>query len=227
MGDIVFRRASDSDAEFLAMAIHAAERVPLGEGVSLYECVFGLTREEVGRFLVETLLEQSAGHQLGLGSLFVLEQGRRPVACCAGWIEALDGPPSGMVVATAVSRFVGRQRWKDRRTSIGLLAKCTPSRSTSALQLESFYVDPALRGQGAAGRLIEGVLGTYEVRDRIPEYAEITLLQENEPASRAYGKAGFKVVRRTERNHDAFAAMTGSRGFIQMRRHLAWPASTG
>lgn len=50
--------------------------------------------------------------------------------------------------------------------------------------------------------------------------AEISLLKENHVAAAAYAKSGFEVTWSTPDIDEQFFALTGSRGFLQMRRVL-------
>lgn len=218
MGTIVFREATARDADFLVKAVRRAEQVPLGENRCMYECIVGLTGEEVDRFLSEMLSQDGSDHQLTFRTFCVLANEDVPVACCAAWIEAGKGVPSGLTVAMALSRFIGTKRWRERAPTIGALAACAPRRTPLALQLESFYVEPAFRGHGATTQLIEGVAQTLAHAGRLPESAEISLLQENRGAASAYLKSGFEVAWTTPHIDERLRALTGSNGFLQMRR---------
>ena len=215
-----FREATALDAGFLAKAVRQAEQVPLGEGRCMYERLVDLTGDEIDRFLVDMLSNDGSDHQLTFRTFSVLEQSGVAVACCAAWIEAARGRPSGLSIAMALSRFIGIKRWREHASAIGVVAECAPRRTPMALQLESFYVEPAHRGRGATSRLIEGVLTTFADAGRLPAFAEISLLQENRDAERAYSKAGFEVVWRTPLVDERLRALTGSDGFVQMRRAL-------
>ncbi len=220
MQALQFRKATAEDVGFLARAVQTAERVRLGDDRTIYESVFGLTQQEVEEFVVGALAREGGEGPLTYRNFCVLAREDAPVACCSAWIEAMQGVPSGHIVGTAVSRFIGARRWRERAAGIRALARAAPRRTPLALQLESFFVDPSIRGRGATGLLISGVLRKYAARDQAPEQAEISLFSENESAVRAYAKAGFEVAWRTEATTALFSELTGSLGFLQMRRAL-------
>lgn len=215
-----FRAATAEDADFLAEGVRIAERIPATDDLTVYEAVFGFTREELDRFLASTLGEEGGDYPLTFGTFFVLEREGIPVACCAGWVEAVHGLPSGHLTAMQISRFLGTKRWRERAQFIRALAASAPARSPMALQLESFYTAPQFRGRGSTRRLIEGVLGVLAAGEGSPRTAEISLLVENRPAAGAYAKAGFEPVWTTPLVDGLFREVTGSRGFLQLRRLL-------
>lgn len=215
-----FRPATPQDVAFLAEGVRIAERIPAADELTIYEAVFGFTRSELDGFLTETLRQDGGDYPLTFGTFFVLERDGDPVACCAGWVEAAHGLPSGHITAMAISRYLGSRRWRERAPFIRALAAAAPSRSPQTLQLESFYTAPAFRGQGSTRRLIEGVLGVLAVGPVAPRTAEISLLAENRQAAGAYAKSGFQAVWTTPTAEEVFRGLTGSRGFMQMRRDL-------
>lgn len=222
IASLTFRAATPDDVGFLVDAVRISERVPIGRETSLYESIFGLSREEVDAFLAESLLQDVGGCQLSYRTFHVLADGERPVACCSAWVEAARGAPSGRLVAMTISRFIGVARWKARMMAIRALSASVPSRTPMTLQLESFYTRPEFRGQGATSHLIDGAIAALASRDVRPRTAEISLLAENVGAARAYMKSGFEHVWSTSPGNPRFRELTGSAGFIQMRREIGW-----
>lgn len=220
MDEFQFRDATVDDVDFLATATNAAERLPNADGAGMYERVYGLTSEECDRFLRETLAQETRDNQLTFRTFGVLMRGSRPVACCSAWVEAQGGQPSGLKLAIAVSRFIGSKRWRERNSASAVLARCSPKRTPGALQLETFYVEPGSRGMGGTGRLINDVLRKFMGTEEPPSVAEISLLIENQAAAAAYAKSGFDVAWSAPDTDEQFLALTGSRGFVQMRRVL-------
>jgi GNAT superfamily N-acetyltransferase len=219
MDELRFREATIDDVGFLVTASKAAERLPTG-GDGMYQRVYGLTNEEVDRFFTETLAQDTKDNQLTFRTFNVLVRGAQRVGCCSAWVEAQSGQPNGLKVAMAVSRFLGAERWRGRSTSSAVLAKCAPKRTPGALQLETFYVVPEDRGKGLTARLIQGVVKRFSDAERPPPLAEISLLRENQAAAAAYAKSGFEPGWSTADTDEQFLALTGSRGFLQMRRVL-------
>ena len=219
MDNATLRSATPDDVSFLVRGILAAERLPSNADVTTYERVFGMEREELIGFLRGILAQPTAGHQLAYGSFHILALQGEPVACCAAWVEALNGAPSGKIIAVALSRFLGIQRWKARRGYIQSFMASVPPRSVGQLQLESFFVEPSARGRGMTAQLIEGVLEHSSSLTNRPSAAEISLFRENSAAIRAYQKAGFEIGWSSPPN-EALQDLLGSRGFVKMQRSL-------
>ena len=217
---VKLRRATLADVPFLTRAVIDAEHLP-DSNRTMYEAIFGFTHEEAEEFIRSSLQREGSGHQLTFSTFHILEQDGVPVACCSAWIEGESGIPSGHAVGTLVSRALGTRRWRERTPAIRALAHAAPHRTPHALQLEAFHTVPAFRGRGLLGQLIAAVIALHRLERRGAWIAEIGLLQENEAAARAYTKAGFDVAWRTVEDTTAFHELTGSRGFIQLRRSVA------
>lgn len=211
----VIRRASRSDVPFLVRAICAAESLDDAEGRTMYEAVYGITRAETEAFLEAQLESDHPGHPLSHATFHVVEAAGVPEATCASWIEDSGTRASGLRVAMAMSRFLGTARFNGRREAIGVVAAAAPRRTPGALQLESFYTVPAARGARLASWLIDEALRTTDASGRL---AEIALLAGNEAALAAYRRAGFTPAWRTPAGADAFRALTGHSGFVQVAR---------
>jgi ribosomal protein S18 acetylase RimI-like enzyme len=220
MDELGFRRAAPSDVPFLIVAVKAAERVRTGEDLSSYEKLFGMSAVEFDTFLARTLPLEGSGHQLTFGTFYVVTRNEEPVGCCSAWVEAANGVASGFKVATALTHFLGSRRWNAGRAGIKAFSGCAPHRTPGALQMETFYVDPGSRGRGITAHLIEAVLSSFRAASLAPEAAEISLLNGNREALRAYEKAGFQLHWKSNTDSPFFEQLTGCSGFLQLRRAL-------
>lgn len=212
--------ATEAEIDFLVEAIVSAERLPNDNVRTMYEVIYGISREELAEFLRVALRSDHVGSPLSLMAFRLIFENGLPIACCAGWMEASTGVPSGSLVAMLLSRFLGAKRLRTRSEEIRLLASVAPKRSPHTLQLESFYVTPDWRGRGYTRRLIEGYFAEYSERASRALSAEISLLLENTAARRAYTAAGFDEQWSTEICPPRFRELTGSNGFCQLRRTL-------
>lgn len=217
------RTAQLDDIPFLVEAIRESERLSGDSNECMYRRIYGLTETEVTKLIVETLSSETEGHQLSLGSFLVVSHDYAPVGCCAHWIEQAGVRASGTRLAMIISRSIGLSRWRARAAAVRTLSASAPPRSVGALQLESFFVTPEFRGRGIVRKLVEAAITSVERLESPPSFAEISLLVENEPATRAYYKIGFEPVIGASMASEQFAELTGSGGFIQLRRSLASP----
>ncbi len=218
MDDLVFRKATAADLPFLVSAVKAAET--LGTAGCTYEKLFLLSTAEVDALLKQALSIESGGYQLALSTFFVCTRGGVPVACCSSWIEAADGISSGFKMAAVLSDLLGFEKWIDANAAIKAFADATPQRTAGALQMETFYVEPGSRGQGITARMIDSVIPRFDSVVTAEKIAEITMLEENAEALRAYQKAGFHIHRKGNPGNALFRTLTGSAGFIQLQKPI-------
>ena len=218
MDDLVFRKATAADLPFLVSAVKAAET--LGTAGCTYEKLFLLSTAEVDALLKQALSIESGGYQLALSTFFVCTRGGVPVACCSSWIEAADGISSGFKMAAVLSDLLGFEKWIDANAAIKAFADATPQRTAGALQMETFYVEPGSRGQGITARIIDSVIRRFDSAATSAKIAEITMLEGNAEALRAYQKAGFHIHRKGNPGNALFRTLTGSAGFIQLQKPI-------
>ena len=219
MDDLVFRKATPADLPFLIEAVKAAEK--LGTAGCTYEKLFLLSATEVDALLNQALAIESDGYQLALSTFFIYTRGGVPVACCSSWIEAVDGISSGFKIAAVLSDLLGFQKWIDATVAIRAFADAIPQRTVGALQMETFYVEPSCRGQHLTARIIDGVIRQFNSVDPSAKIAEITMLEGNAEALRAYRRAGFCIHRRGDPGNGLFRTLTGNAGFIQLHKTIS------
>ena len=221
MAVLAFRKAALTDLAFIIRAVKAAERLGTCEASgSTYEKLFILSSTEVDALLDQALTIESSGYQLTLSTFYVCTQDEVPVACCSAWVEAADGVASGFKIASVLSEFVGLDKWIDAKAAIKAFSNASPQRTPGSLQMETFFVEPDCRGQGLTSKIIADVTRLFHSALLSPKIAEITLLERNSEALRAYEKAGFHIYRKGAPGNPLFKELTGSVGFIQLRMAL-------
>ncbi len=218
MDDLVFRKATPVDLPFLIAAVKAAEK--LGTASCTYEKIFMLSAAEVDALLNQALSIESGGYQLALSTFFVYTRGCVPVACCSSWIEAADGISSGFKMAAVLSDLLGFEKWIDAKAAIKAFADAILQRTAGTLQMETFYVEPSCRGQGITALIIDSVIRHFDSFGTPAKFAEITMLEGNVEALRAYQKAGFHIHRKGDPGNALFRTLTGSAGFIQLHKTI-------
>ncbi len=218
MNDLIFQKANSSDLPFLIAAIKSAGK--LGTAGCIYERIFHLSAAEVDTLFFQALSIEGGGHQLALSTFFVFKQGDVPVACCSSWVEAEDGMPSGFKLAAVLCDLLGFEKWLNAKVAFKAFADATPRRNAGALQMETFYVKPSSRGQGLTTRIIQSVISHFGSVVTPGAIAEITMLDGNSEALRAYQKAGFQILRKGVPGNALFRALTGSTGFIQLHKTI-------
>ena len=139
------------------------------------------------------------------------------MATCAAWVEAQDGVASGFKVASAICFELGMEKWAAAKEKIKLVSASSPTRTPGFLQMETFYVVPSARGRGVTTVLIREVLAQFSKKGISFPGAEISLLDGNSAALKAYQKAGFSQAWKTPAPSEALSELMGSRGFVQLR----------
>jgi translation initiation factor 4G len=98
----------------------------------------------------------------------------------------------------------------------GVYLTCFPEMPDGTWIVENVGTRTDLRRRGLLARLLDDALERGRARGLAA--AQIACLIGNEPAQRAYEKAGFRVVE--ERKDPAFEALLGAPGFSRMRAAL-------
>src|ERR1022692_4207499 len=115
------RKAEVSDAPFLITAIKAAEGVSGAGSPTTYEKIFALSPARFDEALRNILSQDTNGHPLTPQAFFILEEGSKPIATCAAWVEAQDGVTSGFKVASLLCFELGMEKWIEAREKIKLV----------------------------------------------------------------------------------------------------------
>jgi GNAT superfamily N-acetyltransferase len=210
------RRAAVADMPFLLEAIVAAEGGADGRPTT-YENLLSLSRDALLAVIPKMLAAGGSGHPLALASFFILEDGQAPLATCAAWIEGEGGVASGFKVAMLLREFCGAARWVESKHRIRALSSGTPPRTPGTLQMETFFVVPTERGKGTTARLIAAVLDWHKHANVPFPGVEISLLEDNTSALKAYRRAGFRIQQECKSTGPVFREITGSDGFVQLR----------
>lgn len=189
--EIAIRPAKPEDAGQIAEIVFQAESS--GGEKTAYGQMFGLAPHELKRLLAEIAAEDFAGQELTWPNFMIAEADGAFAGGCAAWIEGGENLPSAIQKANLLSYFLGVDKWKAAYPALQLLAEAEIARTEGALQLESFYIPAAYRGNAITSKLIAAQEAKHvrEAEQR-PTKAEILLLAENDAARRAYLKAGFQ-----------------------------------
>jgi ribosomal protein S18 acetylase RimI-like enzyme len=217
---IHIRHATPADAPFLAEYVMAAER---GEhGPISYQQIFNLGDEALTHLLEQIAAEEIEGMELSHSNFLLLEpeNGSGPIGGCAGWIEAHECLPSSLLKAQTIGYFLGQAAMKEVREALDIVGLINIPRQPGALQLESFYIHPAFRGQGLLSRLIDTHIAQWQAQQ--PALAQIIALSTNYRAIKAYENCGFQVVRTMETDQARIYHYFSSPGKVLLERPLNW-----
>ena len=210
----VIRPARREDARFLAWCILAAGRAHLQRG--WYDIALDLDEEGLADALAR-LVSTDTSSWWRYDRWLVAEVDGAPAAGLAAF-----GASAFAESEAAMTEALGGMGWSgDQIGQVWLrgayVFSCTsPPDDKEAWVIENVACRPEHRGKGLTPALIAHALELGR-RQGFPE-AQISFVIGNEPAERAYAKAGFTLVE--ERRHPDFEAAVGAPGLKRYGQRL-------
>jgi hypothetical protein len=192
MDDFIFRNATIDDVPFLVDTIIEAEKS--GTDKLSYSTIFGLSYEEVQRYLAEMLSEEVDGCELSISSFMVADSHGRAVAALSAWIEGKEGIPSSMLKGNLLNYILPKNCIERAMEINTLIREIHIEYSPNTIQIGAGYVHPDFRGNNLLGLL------NTEIINRLlkikPDVTHICaqIFSCNAPSIRTYEKAGFIEV---------------------------------
>jgi len=207
--------ARPDHAGFLAWAMMTAFRSHLPEG--MWDLYVGGTEADCLRFL-QALTLTDERHWSHYSNHIIAEVDGRPASALCGYFEAECGSPHLLVGIAQANEATGRTKEDDaagweRADSI---IYCETDHVDGAWIVENVATLPEFRRRGLAEVLLADILARG--RSRGAKVSEIGVMIGNDPAQRAYEKAGFAVV--SEKLHPEFEAVYKCPGIRGMSREL-------
>jgi ribosomal protein S18 acetylase RimI-like enzyme len=196
---------------FLAWVMLTAFRSHLERG--LWDFFVGGSEAECLRFL-EALAGTPTRHWAHYSNFIVAESDGRSVSALCGYFEE----PTLMEGIREAGRAIGRSEEEDAAGwgRAGSIAHLAPEHVAGAWIIENVATVPELRRRGLTDRLLAEIL--ERGRTAGASVAEVGVFIGNDPAQRAYEKAGFVVV--DEKRHPEFEAVYKCPGARLLRRSL-------
>lgn len=193
--NFVIRPAGLKDTDFLVEVIVQAEQS--GTDKLGLATLFGLTEEEVRKYLQEMLEEEIDGCEFSVSSFLIAEADHTPVAAIGGWIEGQneDGMPSALLKSNLLGYVLLPENLNYIRHFSELIRDIQIDRETGTYQIEYVYVVPEFRGSGLTGQLLEAHLRKGCLENKDLRKMQVQAFANNPGAVRAYEKAGFAVTK--------------------------------
>jgi GNAT superfamily N-acetyltransferase len=211
---ISIRDARAEDAKFLAWIVQAASRSHVSKG--WFDIALARPESECLEFMRRLTLTQTVTwcHW----SLFLIAEvdGQPASALCR--FRAGDGYPQ---TGAAMSEVVAGYEWNEAEVAAmwrrgAYLFTCITPASDDLWTIENVATLPERRRMGLTNALLERALD--DGRRVGYRRAQISFLIGNEPAERAYAKAGFEFA--AEKCHPDFEAACGAPGLRRFERAL-------
>ena len=204
------REAVSADASFLSDIILTSARSH--ETCGIWDLVFPDSEQQLRR-LLETLVVQKPACSCHYSTFLIAESAGRPAA-------ALCGYDPEEVVGICHALALGFERLGVEESElVGAFERlasfqtCSPDQTPGVWIVEWVATRPEFRRPGLAHSLLEEILWLGKELDY--PTAQIATFIENEPAIRAYEKAGFQISE--QRTHPAFDQVIGSQGMSIMK----------
>jgi translation initiation factor 4G len=207
--------ARPEHVQFLARVILIAHRSHLERG--LWDFLVGGSEAECLRFL-EALTTTSQPHWAHYSTFIVAEVDGQPASALCGYFEAEHGMSAFLDAVPEANQAVGRTEedvaagWKRG----GSIIKVAPEHVEGAWIVENVATLPEFRRRGLTDRLLAEILD--KGRRRGATTADVGVLIGNDPAQRAYEKAGFEVI--GEKRHPEFEAVYKCPGIRSLTQAL-------
>ena len=210
----VIRPARREDAPFLAWCILAAGRAHLERG--WYDIALGLDQERSLQALTR-LVTTDTPSWWRFDHWLVAEVDGAPAAGLAAFgAAAFAGSEAAMTEALGGAGWNADQIGQVWLRGAYVFSCTSPPDDHEAWVIENVACRPEHRGEGLVGALIARAL--EQGRRQGFSEAQISFVIGNEPAERAYAKAGFEPFE--ERRHPDFEAAVGSPGLKRWGQRL-------
>jgi translation initiation factor 4G len=207
--------AREQHAAFLAWVNMTASRSHLERGV--WDLYVDGSEEECLRLLT-ALATTETQHWARWSNFIVAEVDGTPAAALCGYFDEELGTPLLLRGVSEADRTVGRSEedgaagWQ----RAGAIAQVMTGHAPGTWIVECVATRPEFRRRGLVDRLMAEIL--ERGRQRGATVADIGVFIGNDPAQRAYEKAGFTIV--AERRHPEFEAAYKCPGVRSMSRPL-------
>jgi translation initiation factor 4G len=207
--------ARPDHARFIAWTVLTAFRSHLRRG--LWDFYVGDDESQCLRYL-ETLATTATPHWAHYSSFLVAEVDGTPAAALCGYFDEERGIPALQAGSGEADARLGRTA-EETRASMQRIAPILfvmPEHSPGVWIVENVATWPDFRRRGLIDALMSAILECG--RQRGATHADIGVMIGNDPAQRAYEKAGFQVT--GEKRHPDFERVWGAPGIRALTRQL-------
>ena len=193
MDDIIIRQATPEDIPFLAKTIVEAEKS--GTEHAIMAKYFGISNEELLKYMTRALEEDADGCEFSVSSYIVADYKGRPVSTQAGWMEGYpDGTPSEVIKSNLLMYVMPREVILGTKERAEIARTLHVERDMGTYQLEFSYTEPEFRGK----HLVHRVLMEHCRRAKYQYHAHYIRghqMQMNENSVKSKEKFGFHLLK--------------------------------
>lgn len=218
MSEFVLRNATIKDVPFLVDTIVEAEKS--GTDKLSYSTIFGLTEEEVKKYLATMLNEEIDGCELSISSFLVAEKSGKIAAALSAWIEGLFGVPSAILKGNLLNYILPKECFEKATSINSIIREIHIEYTPNSIQIGAGYVSKEFRGNNLLAIL------NNEIIERLaranPDVSEVyaQIFSCNVPSIKTYEKANFKLIMVKEASNKEIIHYLPSDKKILMKKKL-------
>jgi len=218
MEDVIIRKATIEDIDFLVDTIVSAEK----SGTNNFGLakLFDITEEEMRMFIRAILDEEIDGCEFSVSSFIVAEIRGKVVSAFAGWVEGQneDGLPSAILKSNLIGYCLPLENVKKSQAKYDIVRPLQIEREEGTYQLEYSYTLPDYRGKGFLGQII----GAHEKKALLigVKKIQVHVFDNNPAAIKSYENNGFAVVRRFESDNPETSSFFPSNVELLMEKNI-------
>ena len=218
MSDFTIRTANINDVPFLVETIIEAEKS--GTNNLSYSTIFGLSEDEVKKYLAEILLEEVDGCELSVSSFIVAEREGELAAAVSAWIEGSEGMPSAVLKGNLLNYVLPNKCIKNAMQINSIISEIHIEYISNTIQLGAGYVANKFRGYALLGIIVNEII--KRLRESNPEvlYAYAQIFDCNIASIKTHEKANFEVITVKESLNKMILDYLPSNKKILMRKKL-------
>jgi hypothetical protein len=218
MNGFLIREATKNDVPFLVKTIIEAEKS--GTDKLSYSTVFGLTEDEVQKYLTIMLNEEVDNCELSISSFLIAEKNGTVSAALSAWIEGIDGIPSAILKGNLLNYVLPTKCIEQAKTLNEIIREIHIEYMPNTIQIGAGYVAEEYRGNKLLGLLNDEII--TKLIQFEPKVSSICaqIFSCNIPSIKTYEKANFKVIMIKESFNEEILHYLPSNKKILMKKEL-------
>lgn len=218
MNTFNYRHATENDIPFLVETIIEAEKS--GTEILSYAEIFGISEQDVKKYVSKMLFEEIDDCELSVSSFFVAEINGTVVAALSSWIEAREGIPSSRLKGNLLSHVLPRESIQHASEVSEIVRKIHIDYKPGTIQKGAGYVLKEFRNLNLFGNLTGKLIEFLQTKD--PKINEVytQVFGCNVAAIKANEKIGFKIVHTAESDDDRLSLYLPSNKKHLMKKEL-------
>jgi len=218
MSEFIIRNATINDIPLLVDTIIEAEKS--GTDVLSYSSIFGLSEEEVRKYLNDILYEEIDGCELSVSSFIVAECNGKTAGAVSAWIEGAEGIPSAVIKGNLLNYSLPKRCIENAVRVNEIIRDLDIEYFPNTIQLGAGYVVSEFRGKGLLGLLESEIIARLAQTNPNVKQVWAQIFYCNIPSIRTFEKANFELVLTKESSNEEILKYLPSNKKVLMKKEL-------